>query len=112
MSKVIKSPVDHFAGEVTLSDPLTFPQVFAIEDVLNASKELGEDTTVARYHHSVLPGILVCVEKWDLKGGGFPKDPTVDTFPATPREESSELIAWLMNEIVELYAKADPDPEA
>ena len=110
MSKVIKSPVDHFAGEVTLSDPLTFPQVFAIEDALESGRELGEDATAARYYHALLPGIIECVEKWELNG--VPNNPTQDTYPATPREEVAELLAWLMGEILTLYAKADPDPEA
>ena len=110
MSKVIKSPVDHFAGEVTLSDPLTFPQVFAIEDALEAGSEIVDESSAARYYHAILPGIIVCVEKWNIKG--VPKNPTPDTYPATPRDEAAELLAWLMNEILALYEKVEPDPNA
>lgn len=39
MSKVIKSPVDKFPGTVTLYDPLSFPQVIAIEKATVASRE-------------------------------------------------------------------------
>ena len=110
MSKVIKSPVDHFAGEVTLSDPLTFPQVFAVEDSVSASKALGEDATVARYHHAALPGLLECVEKWNIKG--ISESVTADTFPATPRTEIGQIINWLMAEVIDLYEAGEPDPEA
>jgi hypothetical protein len=110
MSKVIKSPVKRFPGEVTLSDPLTFPQVFAIQDALAEAGELGPDSNVMRYNRAILPGVLECVEKWGLKN--FPKDPTPDTFPATPSLASANLVAWLISEISELFNEAEPDPEA
>ena len=111
MSKVIKSPVDHFAGEVTLSDPLTFPQVFAIEDAMDASRELGDDASQKRRFYAVLPGIFKCVEKWDLVAP-FPASVTVETFPSTPSISSAQVIAWLMGEITDLFDEADPDPNA
>lgn len=110
MSKVIKSPVDHFAGEVTLSDPLTFPQVFAVQDAIAEAGDFGEEINVMRYNGAVLPGILKCVEKWNIKN--FPKNVTADNFPATPAIPSAQLIAWLMGEISELFNEAEPDPNA
>lgn len=39
MSKVIKSPVPKYPGTVTLYDPLSFPQVIAIEDANTEADE-------------------------------------------------------------------------
>lgn len=108
MSKVITSPVDRWPGTVTLSDPLTFPQSLAVEDALAAAQELGEEASQRRQNYTVLPGLLGCVEKWDLDG--FPEKPTADTFPSTPALAAAELIAWLIEEIISLYYEAEPDP--
>ena len=108
MSKVIESPVKRWPGTVTLSDPLTFPQALAVEDALKAAQELGEEASQRRQNYTVLPGLLECVEKWELEN--FPKTPTADTFPSTPATPSAELIAWLIEEIIGLYYEAEPDP--
>jgi hypothetical protein len=121
MSKVIKSPVDHFAGEVTLSDPLNFPQVFAFRDAMAAGRALipqveddaeSDEAEVDQleYNFAVLPGILACVEKWDLDN--VPANPELDTFPATPSLESNEMLAWLLGEVVSIFRRDEPDPEA
>ena len=107
MSKVITSPVDRWPGKVTLSDPLTFPQSLAVEDALDAAQELGE-ATQRRQNYTVLPGLLGCVEEWNLDG--FVENPTADTFPSTPAIPSAELIGWLIDEIIGLYHEAKPDP--
>ena len=109
MSKVIRSPVKQYAGTVTLADPLTFPQVFAVQDAIDAAAELGDKVPVMRYHHAILPGILACVEEWELDN--FPENPTPDNIPATPARASAELIAWLMNEVSALFAEVEPDPK-
>jgi hypothetical protein len=101
--------VKRFPGTVTLSDPLTFPQVFAVQDAIAATEELGA-VTVQRYNHAILPGIFECVEEWALEG--FPDNPTVDTFPATPSKASAELIGWLIREVVDLFEDSEPDPNA
>jgi hypothetical protein len=86
MSRVIQSPVKKWAGSVTLADPLTFPAFIAWNDAMRdahqyrATDEKPGD--YLRYSAAVLPGILACVEKWELKG--FSPDP----FPATPRDSS------------------------
>ena len=110
MSKVIECPVKRFPGTVTLSDPLTFPQVFAIQDALEAAGELGDEIQVLRYNHAILPGVIECVEKWELEG--VPNPPDADNFPATPAEASARLVAWLVGEISDLFNEAEPDPEA
>lgn len=108
MSKVITSPVKKFPGTVTLSDPLTFPQVFAVEDALDKSIEVDSAFASSRARYAVLPAIIECVEKWELEG--IPENVTVETFPATPPTSTARLIAWLINEIVELFKEAEPDP--
>ena len=118
MSKVIKSPVEHFTGEVTLSDPLSFPQVFKFRDAMAAGRALiqedaeSEETEVDQleYNFAVLPGVLACVEKWNLDH--CPANPDLDTFPATPSLESNEMLSWLLVEVVSIFRKDDPDPEA
>lgn len=113
MSKVITSPVKRWPGTVTLSDPLTFPQVFAFEDANEAvqaevNNGAKDDLSVARVSWLILPGVLSCVEAWNLKD--FPAAPTVDTFPATPKLSRAYLIAWLVREITALYREAEESP--
>jgi len=110
MSKVIESPVKRWPGTVTLSDPLTFPQALAVEDALDAAKELGEEASQRRQNYTILPGLLACVEEWHIEGKGFPKSPSAETFPSTPATPVAELIAWLIEEIIGLYYEAEPDP--
>ena len=48
-----------------------------------------------------LPAIFACVEKWDLSN--FPKEPSPQNFPMSPREDSHKLIDWLFSEIKKVY---------
>jgi hypothetical protein len=111
MGKVITSPVPRFPGTVTLSDPLTFPQVFAFGDAYTAARALGEGATLLRVKYAVLPGLIACVEKWEL-GGGFPASPTPDTWPSTPVQAAVSLIVWLEGEISDLFTEAETVPLA
>ena len=104
--KVITSPVKRFSGTVTLSDPLTFPQVIALQAAFDATQAL-EKPTPASVNYALLPGVLGCVEAWGLSG--FPQVVTAETFPATPPVSSGRLIAWLVEEVSKLYQEAD-DP--
>jgi hypothetical protein len=110
MSKVITSPVGRFPGTVTLSDPLTFPQSLAVEDALEAANALGEGASMRRQNYTILPGLLACIEEWNVTGKGMPESPTPDTFPSTPAIAAAELIAWLIEEIISLYHETEPDP--
>ena len=107
MPKIITSPVKHFPGTVTLSDPLTFPQTFAFEDAIKESKSLSKDATLRRFHYALLPGILACVEKWDLKDI---TNPTRDTFPSTPDGSVVQLLTWLLNAITALHKETTDIP--
>ena len=105
MSKVIQSPVKKWAGSVTLADPLTFPAYIAWRDAIREAQAFKDD--YVRYSAALLPGVLACVEKWELKG--FSPDP----FPATPRDSSDKLLAWLLREIgaVANEGGEDADPK-
>lgn len=111
MSKVIQSPVARWPGSATISDPLTFPQVFIIEDALAAVEQLradGKATSMARINYALLPAVLGCVEQLDLKG--LPERLSPETFPATPRQPSAELAAWLLREVMALFSDANEVP--
>jgi hypothetical protein len=74
--------------------------VFAVEDALQAARELN-GASQARLNFAILPGILACVEEWELEGLGRPV--TLETFPATPVRASAELVGWLVEEVVKAY---------
>ena len=115
MPKVIQSPVKHFPGTVTLSDPLSLPQVVRIDECLLARKQYFEETEVDGERSYTLKegafwsnantveveAILMCVEEWDLRG--FTEKVTADTFPGSPRAASVQLINWLVVEILRVY---------
>ena len=110
MSKVITSPVKRFSGTVVLSDPLTYPQTFAFEDALAAARALGDDVDAKRIYYELLPGILACVEEWNLEG--VPAHPTRDTFPSSPTRSAMQLASWLLGEITRLNDEAENVPLA
>ena len=101
MPKVIKSNSVRWSGSVTISDPMTLPQVMAIEEVFGNPSDTGGRVMKSVIDIKLLPAIIACVEKWNLEN--FPEAVTVDTFPATPRAESSALIRWLWDELYKVY---------
>jgi hypothetical protein len=108
MSRAIESPVKRWPGRITLPDYLTAPQDAAFEDARTEAANFGDDQ-FAHFSNAWLPGILACVEKWELQG--FPENPTPETFPKTPRGPFAELLAWIIGEIAKLY-EDDPVPNA
>lgn len=102
MSKIITSPIKRFPGTVTLSDPLTFPQAIAWEKAIHAARECDTMLTV---NAALLPGVLACVQEWDIKGLENP--PQADTFPASPGKATAELVAWLVGEVSRLFDDAE-----
>ncbi len=111
MSKQIKSPVKKWPGTVTLHDPLSLPQVVAIQNSLESAKALAEDgdldkVGVAEYHNELLPAIMDCIESWDLEGLENPPNP----FPGTPRKPAAKLMGWLSTEVVALFSEAEAVP--
>ena len=88
-----------------MADPLTFPQYIAWRDAIREAQPHKGDSL--RYAAALLPGVLACVEKWDLKG--FTPSP----FPATPRDSSDKLLTFLVREIGTLANEGgeDDDPK-
>jgi hypothetical protein len=105
MSKIITSPVKRFPGTVTIADPLTYPQYFAFTE---AMRTVTKDDDIAHQEAMALPGILKCVEAWDIP---VALPVTVDNFPSTPRQSVNRLLGWLIGEITRLIYEAD-DPNA
>ncbi len=83
MAKIIESPVKRFPGKIVLSDPLTMPQYMEWVDAANAAEA---EEHPAKKQGLYLPGVLACVEKWEL--AGIPEHPTVENFPASPAQSS------------------------
>jgi hypothetical protein len=110
LSKTIVSPVKLWPGEVILSDPLTFPQVFAIEDVTELIQKDRENITERRAEGLWIPAILACVEEFHLDN--FPEHPTFETWPASPDLSRVKLISWLIGEITNLFKEANEIPNA
>jgi len=110
MPKRISSPSSRYPGEVVLADPLTLPQALAWEKAIRTAQTNDDNATITDVNYAILPGVCACVEKWELEGLG---ELTPDTFPASPRKASIELINWLISEITRIYvgeeAKADPN---
>lgn len=112
MSKTIVSPVKRWPGTVVISDPLTYPQVFAWRDAIQAAQVIEGETEVDVHarNYALLPGILACTEEWHLEK--FPENLNADNFPATPPASANRLLAWLVNEINLLFQEADEVPLA
>lgn len=105
MSKVITSQIKRYQGSVTIADPLNIRQAMLVEAGMQRPKEneIGEDGRVwlSVVDEKRIPAICVCVEKWELEN--FPASVTPETFPASPRLDTTKLIEWLFLEIRKVY---------
>lgn len=123
MSKIITSPVKKWAGTVTLSDPLTIPQVILWQECVDAAQKYTEEIgtnsedgvkkmtapQLLIFRSKITPGICECVEQWNLEGLG---QVISNTFPASPKIAAADLFVWLVNEITDLFKDADEIPNA
>jgi hypothetical protein len=119
MSQVKESPVKRFAGSVTIPDYLNLPQLmtwreaFAKAQAMRKDAEgndISEKLSLIEFYHALLPGILACVEKWDIPLLVQPV--TVDNFPASPVKSACDLVSWLIKIINPLLEEADDIPNA
>ena len=102
MSKVLTSPIERWAGSVTIADPLTIPQAQLIEAAMRKPEtEEGEKVWLTLIDSQRLPAILGCVTLWGLDN--IPVNVTAETFPASPRVDSHKLIDWIFSEILKVY---------
>lgn len=125
MSKVLTSPVKRWPGTITIPDFLTIDQAIKWEEAVKRADSIlpecepfkkGEKLTdkqvdnisaktSAKWVGMILPGILACVESWNI---GI--DP--NNFPATPPISRIKLISWIMSEISKLYEEENEIPNA
>ena len=123
MSRKLDSPVARWPGSVSLPDYLTLPQYNAFRRALRAAVEyrsgemraaLEKDPEAKtfefddiEYNERLEPGLLACVEKWELQGL------TVNGhMPATPVKDSRALFDWLEKEILNLVRGEEEIPKA
>lgn len=112
----ITCPVKRWPGTIRLPDYLNFrlerEWERAIEEIGNSGDvsviDAGAKPDLALI---ILPVLLSIVQEWKL-GGGFPAYPTIDDFPATPKQSSALLIAWVIGEINKLYEEGQEIPLA
>jgi len=105
MTKTITCPVERWAGEIILHDPLTLPMVAAWEE---ASIEARSKKSLTAKHVAYWPGLSACVKEWHLKD--FPERPTMESWPTKPYEDRHAMIVWLIGEINALYNDATTIP--
>lgn len=106
MGKVIVSPVERWAGTVTLHDPLTLPQVAAYAKAERAMRALGDDAYPVERYNALMPGVYACIERMDLKNwpGVSP-----ETFPMKPSKDAFRMGAWLVGELGALIDEANEE---
>ena len=99
--KTITSPVKEFPGTVKLPDRLTMPQALEFERSISDAQNLIEDNASQTEFDSVMVGVICnCVQEWALDNLD---QLSPETFPATPRQASAELVSWLYGEIAKMY---------
>lgn len=106
--RIFQSPVKRFPGSVNLPDAYTFSQLIAWEQALDAAQADGQSNN--QQWQALLPGILACVERFEING--LPEQPTVDTFPATPRKSVGLLLRWLIDCVGAVIAEDEDAPNA
>lgn len=119
MPKTVTSTIAAYPGVVIFHEPLFFEQVAAFEDAQDAAVEVepsqfwtkiaeardmkdekGEVVKLSwtsRSDRAFLPALLKCVKEWHIEG--IPEQPTLETFPFTPRGSIHDLIEWLVTEL-------------
>lgn len=89
---------NYWPGSVTIYQPLTLPQSELIEPAIDSRQK---QTRMSEFDRLQLPVVLACVEKFEL--ADFPAEPTMETWPISPRNPSRMLIQWIFNEILKVY---------
>ena len=108
MGKIVQSPVKRWPGQVVISDPLTFPQLLAWRTAIDNARDAGDSV---RANAALIPGIIACVEQWQL-GGDFPASVTAETFPSSPVRVAVALIGALTDAISAVMIEEDDYPNS
>lgn len=104
-----------WTGHIVLAEPLIYEQVKAIQDAIDGAAEIApskalsktkDGNTVELFWTSGadklrLDAIMKCVTEWHIDN--LPDNVTAETFPFSPRIESSQFIGWLWNELYKVY---------
>ena len=98
MPKRVDCPIKRWPGVVTFKDPIPLADCVILEHSIKTMRDLGEDITQVEAEALLLPGVLACIERFEL-GNGF----TLDPFPGTPRRSSAQLVAWLIDQVMLVY---------
>jgi hypothetical protein len=111
MGKRVNSKSEHWPGSVVIADPMTLPQVEAVEAALEWKPEEVPADGRLRFtvtDKAILPAILSCVETWSIDG--IAEHPDMDTLPLTPRSASHLFLLWLWGEILNVYSPTVAEP--
>jgi len=102
-------------GYVVIPDALNFQQLIIWQDAIDAMAELGDDLTWAtasanpRMAQHIVTALCLLVTEWHLEN--LPERVSIESFPATPRVQSTLLIAWLGGLLARLFEGAEDTPE-
>lgn len=121
MGKVVRVDSDQFAGVVEFPDFLTYPQLDRVEETIEAIGKLQrpvklDDGTEVYYipltkaHLLYLPILFDIVTKWDVTN--IPTPPTLENFPATPKESVIPLVSQLIKALLDMRDKEVTIPNA
>ena len=112
MTKRFETPKDwkKFSGSIEIHDPLPLLAVMTWEEAITTARD-SEKKTTAGLHYAMLPAIFGCVAAWHIDGLD---NPTVENFPGTPRAAASQLVAWIIDCVMDVYRgeeleQADPN---
>lgn len=93
-----------------MADPLTLPQARLIEDALETPKQTTDGMVwLSSMDEKMLPALFGCITEWNLEGLENLK---LETFPASPRKASHELINFLFLELMKIYKGELETPNA
>ena len=108
--KIVTCPIPRWAGTAQISDPMTVMQVAVIERAISSAQKI-ENPTTAEVEQTLLPGVLACVNRFDL--ANLPAQMSVEQWPGTPRGDSILLFNWLLGEVRAVYrGEVTPPPLA
>lgn len=105
-----ESPVEKFPGHIILPEFLTLPQVMAFEAALGSIDAIVT-TAIENKQERVwfTPGdtdrlkvVLLVVKEWHILG--VPEQPSLETFPFSPRKASHDLLTWVFRLVRDLWA--------
>ena len=105
MSKVLTSPVEEYAGTVTIPDRLTAPQYMIYKKTSREVQAAGDDYDELAI--TALPGVLALVEEWNISGL---ESPAFETFPMTPIVPAVRFLLFIWGEINHLVVPVTEAP--